>query len=84
MFRNIEFYDEFAGQLFSPWWMYLLMGFNFILMAVLIFIFPEFLAYLVAAFLFLNGVVMVGLAIRVRKWRKEYENLRRRYWIPVE
>ena len=84
MFRNIEFYDRFTGHLFSPWWMYLLMGLNFTLMAILIFLFPDFLAYFVASFLLLNGIVMIFLAFQVRTLKKKYEKWRGRFWIDVD
>ncbi|RMG23163.1 MAG: hypothetical protein D6730_14950 [Bacteroidetes bacterium] len=83
MFRNIEFYDNYTGHLFSPWWMYLLMGFNFVLMAILIFMFPDFLAYLVAAFLLVNGIVMVALAFQVRSLRKNYHRWRKKFWVDA-
>ncbi len=84
MFRSIEFYDNLTDHLFSPWWMYLLIGINFVLMAVLIFIFPELLAYLIAAFLLLNGLLLIGVAFQVRRLKKNYERWRKQYWIEVE
>ncbi len=84
MFRNIAFYDNLTEHLFSPWWMYLLIGINFVLMAVLIFIFPELLAYLIAAFLLLNGLLLIGLAFQIRRLKKNYERWRGQYWIEVE
>ncbi|GAB4375383.1 MAG: hypothetical protein Kow0075_01700 [Salibacteraceae bacterium] len=60
--------------------MYLLMGLNFILLAVLIFIYPDLLAYLVAGFLLFNGILMVAMAIRLRSLRKAHENWKQEYW----
>ncbi len=84
MFNRIEFYDKLTGHLFSPWWIYLLMGVNLILLSLLIFFFPEFLAYLVAAFLLINGIFFFALAFQIRKLKKNYERWRKQYWIEVE
>jgi hypothetical protein len=83
MFK-IEFYDNLTRQLFSPWWMYLLLGLNFILLAVLIFLFPEFLAWIVAIFLLANGVLFLGLAWNSWKVRGSYQKWKTKHSIPVQ
>ncbi|GIV31202.1 MAG: hypothetical protein KatS3mg029_0553 [Saprospiraceae bacterium] len=84
MFNRIEFYDNLTGHLVSPWWIYLVIGVNLVLLSILIFFFPDLLAYLVAAFLLINGIFFLSLAIQLRKLRKKYEEWRKRYWIEVE
>ncbi len=84
MFKRIEFYDNLTGHLFSPWWIYLLIGINLVIMSILIFFFPDFLAYLVAAFLLLNGVFFLALSLQVRRLKKNYERWRKQYWVDVE
>lgn len=83
MFK-IEFYDEFARHLFSPWWMYLLLGLNFILLAILIMIFPELLSWLVAIFLLINGIIFVGIALSTWRIRTQYSGWKKKHTIPVE
>jgi len=78
-----EFYDDLTRHLFSPWWMYLFLGLNFILLAVLIFIFPEFLAWLVAAFLLANGMIFLGIAWNVWRLRPRYHRWKKKHTIPV-
>lgn len=84
MFGKIAFYDNLAKHFFSPWWMYLLLGLNFVLIAALIFIFPELLAYLIAFFLLLNGLLLIVLAFQVRRLKKSYEQWRTLYLIEEE
>ncbi|GIV34294.1 MAG: hypothetical protein KatS3mg031_1829 [Chitinophagales bacterium] len=80
---NIEFYDDPTMHLFSPWWMYMLMGINFILLAVLIFLMPELLAYLVGAFLFFNGILFLGIAWSAWSIKGKYRKWKTRHRIPV-
>lgn len=36
MFRSTDFYDHLTSHIVSPWWLYLIMGVNFLLLAVLV------------------------------------------------
>ncbi|GAB4246408.1 MAG: hypothetical protein Tsb0034_25360 [Ekhidna sp.] len=83
MFRTTAYYDRLTSFFSTPWWMYLLMGINFILLAVLIMLYPELLAYLVAGFLLFNGLLMVILAFRYKSLRKKYRGWKNEYWIEV-
>lgn len=51
MFRTTAYYDRLTNFFSTPWWVYLLMGINMILLAILIMIYPKLLAILVAGFL---------------------------------
>ena len=84
MFKTTDYYDRFTNFVTTPWWMFLLMGFNFILLAILISIYPDLLAFLVAGFLLFNGLLMVVLAFRYRSLKKKYSNWKSSYWIEVE
>jgi uncharacterized membrane protein HdeD (DUF308 family) len=84
MFRNIEFYDRLTGFFVRPWWIYLLMGIDFILLAILIVIFPALAAYLIAGFLLLNGVLLVSLGFKYRNLKNRYKKWKDSYWIEVE
>lgn len=72
---RMDFYNSLTKFLVGPWWMYFLLGLNFVGLAVLILIYPQFLAYLIAAFLMVNGVIFLALAIR--SWRLKHHY---RYW----
>lgn len=60
------------------------MGIDFILLAVLIVIFPALAAYLVAGFLMINGVLLVALGFKYRNLRNRYKKWKDSYWIDVE
>ena len=83
MFK-VEFYDDFIRYLFSSWWMYLFLGLDFILLGILILLFPQLLAWLVAIFLLLNGVVLLGIAWSVWRIRHQYGKWKKKYHIPVQ
>ena len=83
MFRTTEYYDQFTNFFATPWWMYLLMGVNFIILAILIMIYPELLAFLVAAFLLFNGLLLVVLAFRYKSLKKKYRNWKSSFWVEV-
>ncbi|MTI27100.1 hypothetical protein [Fulvivirga kasyanovii] len=83
MFKTTAYYDRLTSFFSTPWWMYLLMGINFILLAALIMLYPELLAYLVAGFLLFNGLLMVILAFRYRSLRKRNRGWQEDFWIEV-
>jgi len=83
MFK-VEFYNDLVKYVSSPWWMYLFLGLNFMLVAVLIFIFPEFLVWLVAAFLMANGLLFLGIARIVWRLRSRYQKWQTKHKIPVQ
>lgn len=83
MFKTTAYYDRLTSFFSTPWWMYLLMGINYILLAVLIMLYPELLAYLVAGFLLFNGLLMVILAFRYRSLRKRNRGWQEEFWIEV-
>jgi len=63
-------------QFFSPWWLYLLFGLNLIFLSVLIILFPDLLSLIVSAFLMMDGVLLLWIAIalyRKKKKAKKYK-----------
>ena len=82
MFK-IELYDNLTRHIFSSWWMYLLAGLNFILLGLLIFIYPELLTFLVGFFLIFNGLIFIGIAWSVWKLRNRYVGWKKKHTIPV-
>lgn len=83
MFK-IEFYDNLTKHIVSSWWMYLILGVNFILLAIFILLFPDLLAYLVATFLLANGIVFVILAWATKGIKGKYVEWKGNYKIPVK
>jgi len=81
MFKGTTYYDRFTTFISTPWWMYLLMGINFILLAILIIIYPDLLAYLVAGFLLFNGLIMAVLAFRLKSLEKKHDQWKQEFWI---
>jgi hypothetical protein len=82
MFREIQFYDDYTDAVAAPWWMFCLLGLNFILLGLLIVLFPQLLAYLVAAFLFFNGLVLLLIAWKFWRFKKQYRQWREKLWLP--
>lgn len=83
MFK-IAFYDSLTDYLFSSWWIYLLLGLNFIALGVLIFIVPESLAWLFALFLIISGLLFFVVSYNVWKIKRSYHGWKAKHTIPVE
>ncbi len=82
MFRSIIFYDNLTDYLVGPWKLYAVIGVSLIVASILIFIFPELLAYLVGIFLLFNGALFLGLALKFRKLRSAYNQWVQEFWEP--
>ncbi len=83
MFREIVFYDNYTNEIISPWWLYLLVGLNLVMLGVLIILFPPLIAYLIAGFLIFDGIVFLLIAYRLRQFKRRYEQWRRTFWDPL-
>jgi len=68
---DIIFAQEPVKQFFSPWWLYLLFGLNFIFLSILIILFPALLLLIVSAFLMIDGVMLLVLAFTVLQINKK-------------
>ena len=64
MFRTTLFDDQ---SLFYPWQFVLFIGTSLILAAIMIFLLPQLLAYLVATVLFWIGILILGIAFKFKK-----------------
>jgi uncharacterized membrane protein HdeD (DUF308 family) len=82
MFRTTIFYDNLTDYLVGPWRLYALIGASLVVSAILIFVFPELLAYLIASFLLFNGVLFFGVAFKLKKLRSEYSRWVDEFWEP--
>ena len=70
MFRTILLDED--QSLFYPWQFVLFIGASLILAAVMIFLLPQLLAYLVATVLLWIGILIFGMAFKFKKlnnWR---------------
>ena len=76
--------DHWTGKWLSSWWMFAILGIDFILLGILIIVFPELLAYLVAGFLLFNGLIFLMLAINIWRLRKSFRNYNGHRTIPVD
>jgi len=65
------FTDDPARQFFSPWWFYLLFGLNLIFLSILIIFFPALLSLIVATFMMMDGLLLLGLAFTVLKIKRK-------------
>lgn len=83
MFREEAFYDNYTEEIISPWWLYLLLGLNLILLALLIVMFPPLVAYLIAGFLLFDGAVFLLIAYRLWRLKKRYRDWRASWVRPA-
>jgi uncharacterized membrane protein HdeD (DUF308 family) len=83
MFREEAFYDNYTEEIISPWWLYLLLGLNLILLALLIVMFPPLVAYLIAGFLLFDGAVFLLIAYRLWRFKKRYRDWRASWVRPA-
>ena len=84
MFKTTEFYDHLTNHLVSPWRLYFLMGISFVAFALLIFVFPDALAYLAASFLMFNGILFLLMGFRMKSLRSRYKNWKDDLWVDVD
>jgi len=82
MFREIRFYDNYTAAAAAPQWLFLLLGLQFIVLGVLILVFPELLAYLVAGFFIFAGAIQLLIARHLSRLKKLYRLWRERFWTP--
>jgi hypothetical protein len=76
--------DIFTREIVSPGWLYLLPGLSLILLAVLIMLMPELLAYLVAAFLLFDGLLFLVIGWQLRRFARHYGRWREEMWSASE
>ncbi len=67
---------KFLTGIGAPGALITLIGGSFLLLGLLIMIFPELLAYLVGGFLLFDGIVLVSLGLKTRRIEKRYRDQR--------
>lgn len=71
--KRFEIFDFFADEFRGIWRMSLIQGILFLLLGMMIFIFPQLLIAMVAAFFMIVGIVFLSIAWNARKFHKDYE-----------
>ena len=82
MFREIRFYDKYTDAVAAPQWLFCVLGLNFLLLGVLVLIFPALLAYLVAGFFIASGIILLLIARQLSRFKRLYRLWRERFWLP--
>ena len=61
-------------------WLYFILGANLILLSILIFIFPEILAFLFGGMLLIGGIAIITIGLGIRNWSqlfsRRYRNIK--------
>ena len=68
--------DYFTKELSALWLFYLLQGLSLILLGIAVVIFPELLAILVASVFIAIGILLLMLALRVRRVKRGYDTFK--------
>ncbi len=79
-----EFYDAQTSILSSSWWLYFILGLDFVLLGILVFAFPQLLTWLIASFLLANGLIFLGLAWSIWRLRISYRKRKKKHIIPIQ
>ncbi len=82
MFREIRFYDKYTEAVAAPQRLFCLLGLNFLILGVLIIIFPAMLAYLVAGFFIASGVILLLISRQLARFKRLYRLWRQNFWLP--
>ncbi len=83
MFKSVSFFDSYTREISSTWWLFLLEGLWLIGLGVLIAVMPSLLVALVSAVFVVLGIMTLVTAVRVRGLRRQYELLKREWWIEA-
>ena len=68
------FSNRFLSTIGAPGALITIVGISFIVLGILIMLFPELLAWLVGIFLIFDGIILLGLGGRTRRIEKEYRD----------
>jgi uncharacterized membrane protein HdeD (DUF308 family) len=83
MFKSVGFFDSYTREISSTWWLFLLEGLWLMGLGVLIAVMPSLLVALVSAVFVVLGIMTLATALRVRGLRRQYEALKREWWIEA-
>jgi uncharacterized membrane protein HdeD (DUF308 family) len=83
MFK-FNFTNSILNFVSGPWWLFMLLGGNLMLFGILIFVFPELLAYLVGGFFLFAGIFVVSIALKLKRVNNEYKEWEESRWVEIE
>lgn len=81
---KVEFYNELIRYIFSSWWTYMLLGANFIFLAVLIYMYPQLISVLIAFFLFFCGFILLVISLGIWSVNQHYKEWKKKHEIIVQ
>ena len=82
MFKKILFYDNLTNSLAETWSSFLLQGLVLILIGVMVVLFPQLIAAMVAATFIFMGLIFISIALKTRALRRKYTNWKDEFWEP--
>ncbi|MCF8218903.1 MAG: DUF3096 domain-containing protein [Bacteroidales bacterium] len=68
------FGNRFLSTIGAPGSLITIVGISFIVLGILIMLFPELLAWLVGIFLIFDGIILLGLGGRTRRIEKQFND----------
>lgn len=74
--NKIDVFDIFVDGFAHAWKQQLLQGMLFVLFGILVMMMPQLLVAMVAAFFMIIGALLIGMALSMRKFRKQYDGFR--------
>ncbi|MGM0613632.1 MAG: DUF3096 domain-containing protein [Bacteroidota bacterium] len=76
------FGKSFFSTIGAPGALITIVGISFIVLGILILLFPELLAWLVGIFLIFDGIILLGLGGRTRRIEKKYRDYQNQNFEP--
>ncbi len=71
--KIIKIFDFFADDFIFTYKYTLFQGILFILFGLLILFFPQILVIAISSFFILIGLILIGAATRLKRWKRDYE-----------
>ena len=65
--------NNFINRYGAPAFLIKMVGFSFLILGILIMIFPELLAWLVGIFLIFDGLVLLGLGAKTKHYQNRFD-----------
>ena len=81
---GFEFYNGLTRYLFSTWWMYLIIGANLVLLAILIYFFPDLVTLLISTFLFFCGLIFFIISWNIWRIKNRNKGWKKKHRIIVQ
>lgn len=76
------FSNRFFTKIGAPGVLITIVGISFLILGLLIMIFPKLLAWLVSVFLIFDGIILLGLGLKTKRIEKKYQDLNNQNFEP--